>query len=72
MLRRVCESEFNRYVPLARDLAVENWLVQQAGRAYDALKADPSRALTADEVNTGLATEHAKAQPNESSGRILA
>lgn len=45
---------------LARDRAVENWLVQQVGPAYDALKADPSRALTADEVRTRLAAEHAK------------
>lgn len=45
---------------LARDRAVENWLVQQVGPAYDALKADPSRALTADEVRVRLAAEHAK------------
>lgn len=45
---------------LARDRAVENWLVQQVAPAYDALKADPSRALTADEVRARLAAEHAK------------
>lgn len=45
---------------LARDRAVENWVVQQVGPAYDALKADPSRALTADEVRARLAAEHAK------------
>lgn len=45
---------------LARDRAVENWLVQQVGPAYDALKADPSRALTADEVRARLAAERAK------------
>lgn len=45
---------------LARDRAVENWLVQQVGPAYDALKAEPSRALTADEVRERLAAEHAK------------
>lgn len=47
---------------LARDRAVENWLVQQVGPAYDALKADPSRALTADEVRARLAAEHAKSR----------
>ncbi len=47
---------------LARDRAVENWLVQQVGPAYDALKADPSRVLTADEVRASLAAEHAKAR----------
>ena len=35
---------------LARDRAVENWLHEQVGPAYDALKADPSRAVTADQV----------------------
>jgi putative addiction module CopG family antidote len=33
---------------LARDRAVESWLHDQVGPAYDALKADPSRAVTAD------------------------
>ncbi|OUC12680.1 MAG: CopG family transcriptional regulator [Alkalinema sp. CACIAM 70d] len=47
---------------LARDRAVENWLVQQVAPAHDALKADPSQALTADEVGARLAAEHAKAQ----------
>lgn len=47
---------------LARDRAVENWLVQQVGPAYDTLKADPSRVLTADEVRASLAAEHAKAR----------
>ena len=34
----------------------------QVGPAYDALKADPSRAVTADQVRARLAAEHAKAQ----------
>ncbi|MFH1814402.1 MAG: type II toxin-antitoxin system ParD family antitoxin [Pseudomonadota bacterium] len=46
---------------LARDRAVESWLVQQVGPAYDALKADPSRALSPDDVRARLAAEHAKA-----------
>lgn len=46
---------------LARDRAVESWLVQQVGPAYDALKADPSRALSPDEIRARLAAEHAKA-----------
>lgn len=45
---------------LARDRAVEDWLRQQVGPAYDALKADPSRAVTADQVRACLAAEHAK------------
>lgn len=40
---------------LARDRAVESWLHNQVGPAYDALKADPSRAITADQVRARLA-----------------
>ena len=47
---------------LARDRAVETWLHRQVGPAYDALKADPSRAVTADQVRARLAAEHAKAR----------
>lgn len=43
---------------LARDRAVENWLHEQVGPAYDALKADPSRAVTIDEVRASLTAEH--------------
>jgi putative addiction module CopG family antidote len=43
---------------MARDRAVESWLHEQVGPAYDALKADPSRALTIDDVRTSLAEEH--------------
>ena len=45
---------------LARDRAVESWLLDQVGPAADALKADPSRAVTADQVRARLAAEHAK------------
>jgi len=45
---------------MARDRAVENWLRGQVGPAYDALKADPSVAVTADHVRARLAAEHAK------------
>ena len=45
---------------MARDRAVENWLHQQVGPAYDAMKADPSHALTADQLRTHLANLHAK------------
>lgn len=45
---------------LARDRAVESWLRDQVGPAYDALKAEPSRALTAKQVRARLAAEHAK------------
>ena len=47
---------------LARDRAVESWLHQQVGPAFDALKADPSRGVTADQVRARLAAEHVKAR----------
>lgn len=39
---------------MARERAVENWLHAQVLPAYDALKADPSRGLTADQVRARL------------------
>lgn len=45
---------------MARDRAVESWLHDQVGPAYDALKAEPSRAVTAAQVRERLAAEHAK------------
>jgi len=45
---------------LARDRAIESWLQTQVGPAYDALKADPSRAITVSQVRERLAAEHAK------------
>lgn len=40
---------------MARDRAVESWLHNEVGAAYDALKADPSRAITPDQVRARLA-----------------
>jgi antitoxin ParD1/3/4 len=45
---------------MARDRAVDNWLNQQVGPAYDALKADPSRAVSVSHVRQRLATERGK------------
>ena len=45
---------------LARDRAVESWLREEVGPAYDALKDDPSRALTARQVRARLAAARAK------------
>lgn len=41
------------------EIAGESWLHNQVGSAYDALKADPSRAVTIDLVRARLAAEHA-------------
>lgn len=48
-------------VLMARDRAVENWLLEQVGPAYDALKADPTRAVTVNQIRATLAAEHKKA-----------
>jgi putative addiction module CopG family antidote len=45
---------------LAQDRAIESWLHNQVAPAYDALKADPSRAVTPDDVRARLAAELAK------------
>ena len=45
---------------MARDRAVENWLHQHVGAAYDALKADPSRAVTVEQIRARLAAEYDK------------
>jgi antitoxin ParD1/3/4 len=43
---------------LARDRAVESWLHEHVGPAYDALKAAPARGVTIDDVRASLAAEH--------------
>lgn len=45
---------------VARDRAVESWLREQVAPAHDALKADPSRALGANEVRAALAAKRKK------------
>ncbi len=47
---------------IARDKAVESWLQNQVGAAYDALQADPSLAISVDSLRARLAGEHAKSQ----------
>ncbi|MGZ8239465.1 MAG: ribbon-helix-helix domain-containing protein [Methylobacter sp.] len=45
-------------VLMARDRVVESWLLEQVVPAYDALKADPSRAVTVNQIRARLAAEH--------------
>ncbi len=47
-------------VLIARDRAVESWLLEQVGPAYDALKVNPLRAVTVDQMRVRLAAEHKK------------
>ncbi len=46
---------------MARDRAVENWLSNEVGPAYDAIKIDPKRAVSVNQVRATLAAEHKKA-----------
>ncbi len=46
---------------MARDRAMEHWLQGEVAAAYDASKADPTRAISIDQVRTRLAAAHAKA-----------
>ncbi len=46
---------------LARDRAVEDWLRETVVPAYDALKADPSRAVSAQHVRSALSNSHKNA-----------
>ncbi|MBF6620738.1 MAG: type II toxin-antitoxin system ParD family antitoxin [Patulibacter sp.] len=44
----------------AQEEAVETWLRTEAASAYDELRADPSRAITGEQMRTHLAQLHAK------------
>lgn len=44
----------------ARDRAVDYWLQNQVAVTYDRMKAEPSRALSADQIRERLAKERAK------------
>jgi hypothetical protein len=47
---------------MARDRAVDHWLRDQVAPAYDALTADPSRAVSVKQVRALLAAEHERAR----------
>lgn len=49
-------------VLLARDRMMESWLREQVAPALDAIKADPSRAVSLDGVRARLAAEHDEAR----------
>jgi antitoxin ParD1/3/4 len=46
---------------LARDQVVEDWLRNDVAATYDAMKADPSKAVSVAGVRARLAAEHKKA-----------
>ena len=45
---------------LARDQVVEDWLRNDVAATYDAMKADPSKAVSVGRVRARLAAEHKK------------
>ncbi len=45
---------------MARDRAVDRWLMEQAGLAHDSAKGDPSQALTAEQIQSWIARRLAK------------
>jgi putative addiction module CopG family antidote len=46
---------------IARDRAVEGWLRETVAPAYDALRASPSRAVSATDVRSALSKAHKNA-----------
>lgn len=50
-------------VLLARDRVVDDWLRNDVAAAYDAMKADPQRAIGVDRVKARLAAAAAKLAP---------
>ena len=46
---------------LARDQVVEDWLRNDVAATYDAMKADPSKAVSVGRVRARLTAEHKKA-----------
>lgn len=50
---------------MARDRFVENWLRDQVAPAYDALKANPARAISLDDVRSRLLQEFNATQSSE-------
>jgi antitoxin ParD1/3/4 len=43
---------------MARDRAIESWLKDQVAPAYDAIKVDPTRAVSVDKIRSRIAAEH--------------
>jgi len=49
-----------------RDAAVERWLRTEVVAAYDALEADPKRAIPAEEVFASIRARHRAGKPRKS------
>ena len=44
--------------PMAPEYVMETWLQEQVGSAFDALKSDPTRVVTVDQIRARLLAEH--------------
>jgi hypothetical protein len=52
----------SKYAPPTQKRALESWLHQQVGTAFDAIQADPSRGMSADQVRAHLTNSRNKVQ----------
>ena len=43
-----------------RDAAIERWLREEVVPTYDAMKADPARAISAEQLSSDIRAHHAK------------
>lgn len=57
---KVTGGEYATESKVIRDRPVESWFHQEVGPAYDALKADPTRAISMEQVRARLAALHKK------------
>lgn len=51
----------------AQEKAVESWLRTEVAAAYDELRADPSQAISSDEMRERMAAHHAQRLADNSS-----
>lgn len=54
---------------MTRTHVIDNWLRETVAPAYDALKADPARAITIIQLRARLAAEHEKALAEKAARR---
>lgn len=57
-----------RAVSLPADGLVGRWLREEVARVCDAMQADPTRGLSADEVRAALSARHAETSGKKSRG----
>jgi antitoxin ParD1/3/4 len=56
---------------MARDKAIEHWLRDSIGSIYDAMKADPARGISSQELKKRLAKEHQQSNEDNAHDHLL-